>query len=67
MSEAKPKKLLVSLEMAIGVLFDAVTIEIICGDDYEAQVLYDDLNERLQAGESITLSVTPALATPEGT
>lgn len=62
------EKLAVSRKLAVSVLFDTVSIEVICGDDYEAQVLYDDLIERLQAGENITLSVTlpPALATPEG-
>jgi hypothetical protein len=44
-------------KLALSVLFDTVTIEVICGDDYEAQVLYDDLVERMQAGEGITLSV----------
>jgi hypothetical protein len=44
-------------KLALSVLFDTVAIEIICGDDYEAQVLYDDLVERMQKGEGITVSV----------
>ena len=44
-------------KLAVSVLFVVVKIEVICGDDYEAQVLYDDLIERLQAGEGISLSV----------
>ena len=44
-------------KLAVSVRFDVVTVEVICGDLYEAQVLYDDLIERLRSGEGITLSV----------
>lgn len=55
-----PKKTvdLVGRKVAVSAMFDTVTIEIICGDDYEAAVLYDDVVERLTAGEGITLTVT---------
>ena len=49
--------MILNKKLAVSVLFDVVKIEVICGDDYEAQVLYDDLIERLQAGEGISLSV----------
>ena len=44
-------------KLAVSVLFDVVTLEIICGDDYEAQVLFDDLIDRLRKGEGIMLGV----------
>jgi hypothetical protein len=47
----------VGKKIAVSVIFDTVKLEIICGDDYEAQVLYDDLIERLRSGEGISLSV----------
>lgn len=50
---------LVAKKVAIGVLFDTVTIELICGDDYAAQVLYCDIVERMQSGQGITLSAQP--------
>ena len=43
--------------LSISVLFDTVKIEIQCGSDYAAQVLFDDLAQRLEAGEEI--SITP--------
>lgn len=49
----------VGKKLAISVLFDTVSVEIICGDAYEAQVLFDDLCERMQAGEGIQLSCAP--------
>lgn len=49
---------LVGRKIAVSALFDTVTIEIICGDDYEAAVLYDDVVERFQEGGGITLTVT---------
>jgi len=52
----------VSRKIVIGVLFDTVTIEVICGDEYEAQVLYDDLVERMKSGEGISLSIKPSEA-----
>lgn len=47
----------IARKVAVSVLFDVVSIELICGDDYAAQVLYDDLIDRLQSGEGIRLSV----------
>jgi hypothetical protein len=48
---------IVSKQVAVSVLFDTVTIELICKDDYLATVLYDDILDRLQRGEGITLSL----------
>jgi hypothetical protein len=45
-------------QLAISIMFDVVKLEIICGDDYEASVLYDDLLERLRAGEDISISLS---------
>jgi hypothetical protein len=47
----------VGKKVAVSVRFDTVTLEVICGDEYEAQVLYDDLVERLRSGEGISLSL----------
>lgn len=47
----------VSQKLAVSILMDTVTIEIICGDAYAAEVLYDDLVDRLRSGEGITLSL----------
>lgn len=43
-------------KMAIGVMFDTVTIELKFESDYEAQVVFDDLADRLAAGQPVTLS-----------
>lgn len=51
-----PKPQIVGKKLAISVLFNTVSVEIICADGYEAQVLYDDLVERMQSGEGICLS-----------
>jgi hypothetical protein len=50
----------VGKKVAISVLFDVVSIEVICGDDYLAQVLYDDLVDRLQKGEGFSLGLGQA-------
>lgn len=56
----------VGKKMAVSVLFDTVTVEIICGDDYLAQVLYDDIVERMQSGQGISLGlVGPCVAKPD--
>jgi hypothetical protein len=52
-------------QMAVSVIFDVVKIEVHCKDNYEAQVLYDDVVERMQAGEGITLSVMPGTVKAE--
>jgi hypothetical protein len=51
------RTLLGGKKMAVSVLFDVVKLEIICGDDYEAQVLFEDLIDRLKDGQDIQLSV----------
>ena len=54
-------------KIAVSVIFDVVHIELICGDQYVAQVLLDDLVDRLKSGEGITLSLEqkPAKALQE--
>ena len=44
-------------KLGLSVVFDVVKVEFICGDTYAAQVLYDDLLDRLQDGEGLTISV----------
>ncbi|MFC3208083.1 hypothetical protein [Aquamicrobium soli] len=51
-------------KIAISVLFDTVTVELICGDEYAAQVTYEDIVDRLQRGEGLTLSVKQAEPSP---
>lgn len=46
--------------IAITVLWDTVKIEITCSSDYEAQVLFDDLVERFETGQ--TISIEPVRA-----
>jgi len=42
-------------KMGVSIMYDTVSIDIICGDEYFANVLYEDLIERLQSGEEITI------------
>jgi hypothetical protein len=46
-------------KMAISVIFDVVRIEIRCGDEYAAQVAFDDISQRLEAGEGVLISKVP--------
>jgi hypothetical protein len=57
---------LICRKVAISVLFDTVSVELICGDDYAAQVLYDDIVERMQSGQGIYLNAKPAAAASGG-
>lgn len=50
-------KTIVGKQIEISVLFDVVSINIHCGDDYEAQVFYDDIVARVMAGETITIAM----------
>lgn len=50
-------ELLTKGKVAVEVLFDTVSIEITCGDAYEAQSVYDEIIERLSRGEGITLGL----------
>jgi hypothetical protein len=45
--------------ISVSVLMGRVSIEIDCASDYEAQVLFDDLSERLSAGQEISITPTP--------
>jgi hypothetical protein len=51
------EKLAVSRKVAVSMMFDTVRIDVVCGDGYEATVLYDDLVDRLKAGEGITIAL----------
>jgi hypothetical protein len=41
--------------VSISVVFDAVKIQIECGDAYQARVMHDDLVDRLSAGENVSI------------
>jgi hypothetical protein len=56
------KKFIANRKLAVSISFDVVRIDVICGDNYEAQVLYDDIIERMKSGEGITLRVPPAIS-----
>lgn len=47
----------VGRKIQIGILFDTVTLSIHCGSEYEAEVFYDDLIERMKAGEGFSIAV----------
>lgn len=46
------------MKLALSVLFDVVKIELHCGDAYRAQVLFDDINDRLQMDGHVRLDLT---------
>lgn len=50
---------IVGRKTAISIFGGTVTIEVICGDDYEAEVLYDDLIERIKSGQGFSLGINP--------
>lgn len=54
---AKPETIGTPNKIALRVQFDTVHVELICGDEYAAQVLYDDMLDRLKAGEGLTISL----------
>lgn len=45
-------------QVVVSVIFDIVKVEIHCGDEYEAQSAYDEIIERLRAGEGLTLGLS---------
>lgn len=49
----------------VSVLFDVVRIEIHCGDEYEAQVAFDDVADTLKAGGEITIKTSAVRVTNE--
>ena len=59
---AKPRVDVVGRQLAVSITFNVVSVEIICSDAYEAEVLFDDLTERARSGEGFSLG---ALATPK--
>ena len=44
-------------KIALSVKLDVVSIQIICKDEYFANVLYDDILDRLQAGDGVMIAV----------
>lgn len=50
------EKIATPQKIAISVIFDVVRVEFICGDNYAAQVLYDDMKDRLRSGEGLMIS-----------
>ena len=52
--------------VSVSVLLNTVRIELICGDGYAAQVLYDEIVERLQRGNGLTLGVKQPLNAATG-
>jgi hypothetical protein len=65
--ERMANELLTQGKMAVSVLFDTVTLEINCGDAYEAQSLFDEIIERLKSGQGLTLGLKqpePATSPP---
>lgn len=57
--------LLTKGKLEVDVLFDTVSIKISCGDDYAAQVVFDDIVDRLRRGEGLTLRLTQTEPLPE--
>lgn len=51
---ANPKK------VAVSIIINVVRVDFILGDRYAARVMYEDLVERLRAGEALAISVEPA-------
>jgi hypothetical protein len=44
-------------KIQLSVLFNTVRIELVCAGDYDAQVLFDDLIERLKSGERLSINL----------
>ena len=51
------KEIMSTAGFAIEVMLDTVKLELRCADEYEAQVLFDDLADRLQSGQPLTLQM----------
>ena len=54
----RPNELLGKSQVAVSVLDDTVSIELIYSDAYVAQVVYDEIIERLSRGEGLTLGLS---------
>jgi hypothetical protein len=48
---------LVARRVVVEVIFDMVTIQLHCGDEYAARILHEDICDRLKAGEKVALSM----------
>ena len=48
---------LVAKWVVVEVIFDVVTIQLHCGDEYAAHVLHDDICDKLKSGEKIALAM----------
>ena len=47
-------------KIAVSLLGDVVGFCVMCGDRYEAQIFYDDIIDRLNSGQDISLTVRGA-------
>lgn len=66
MSEARAEEIIAKpYKLAVSIVLDTVSIELICGDEYAANVLYDDIIDRLKAGEGLTLKADQGARTPQ--
>lgn len=48
---------LIGKMVEISVMFDVVSINVHCNSDYEAQIFFDDITERLNKGDHITIDL----------
>ena len=51
--------MIVGKKVLISVMFDVVSIQISCDDEYMAQVLYDDLVDRMKSGDGVAIRCKP--------
>jgi hypothetical protein len=47
--------MVITKKLAISVMMGTVSLELICDDAYEANVLFDDIIDRLRANEGLEL------------
>lgn len=48
---------LIGKTVEISVMLDVISINVHCNSDYEAQVFFDDITERLDKGDHITIEI----------
>lgn len=53
---------IVSRSFHASTLLDVISLSFVCGSAYEAQVLFEDLSERLRRGEEVVLRLAHAEA-----
>jgi hypothetical protein len=55
---AKVETLTRAQKIRVSVMVDTVTISLVCRGDYEAQVLFEDIVQRLKAGEELCIDAS---------